>query len=81
MANILIQTCLIVFTVIGFLLTSLKLPEYGVVANLIAQVFWLYSSYRAWRQAGEVGMFVCSILVTFILLYGVENYWLGLLPS
>ncbi len=81
MANILIQVCLIVFTVIGFSLTSLKLPEYGVVANLVAQVFWLYSSYRAWREAGQIGMFICSILVTFILLYGVENYWLGLLPS
>ncbi len=81
MANTLLQIGLIVFTVVGFLLTSLKLPDYGVIANLIGQVFWLYSSYVAWREANQVGMFVCSVLVTLILLYGIENYWLGLLPS
>ncbi len=80
MANTLMQAGLIVFTVAGFLLTSLRLPDYGVIANLISQAFWLYSSYRAWREANQVGMFVCNILITFIVFYGVGNYWLGLLP-
>src|SRR5262249_27776890 len=44
------QLGLVVCTGLGFLLTSLKLPHYGVIANLVGQVFWLYSSYRAWRE-------------------------------
>lgn len=74
--NILMQIGLVAFTGLGFLLTSLKLPQYGVVANLVGQVFWLYSSYRAWREADQVGIFITTIGVTLILLYGVANYWL-----
>src|SRR5262249_2402392 len=44
------QIGLVVCTGLGFLLTSLNLPHYGVIANLIGQVFWLYSSYRASRS-------------------------------
>jgi hypothetical protein len=44
------QIGLVVCTGLGFLLTSLKQPHYGVIANLIGQVFWVYSSYRAWRS-------------------------------
>jgi hypothetical protein len=69
--NILMQIGLVAFTALGFLFTSMKLPHYGVAANLVGQIFWLYSSYRAWR-----GMFILTICITLILLYGVANYWL-----
>ena len=49
--NTVMQIGLVGFTALGFLLTALKLPQYGLVANLISQIFWLYSSYQAWRQA------------------------------
>jgi hypothetical protein len=75
-ANILMQIGLVVCTGLGFLFTSLKLPHYGVIANLIGQVFWLYSSYRAWREADQIGIFVSTICITLILIYGVTNYWL-----
>jgi hypothetical protein len=42
--NILMQIGLVAFTGLGFLLTSLKLPEYGVISNLVGQIFWIYSS-------------------------------------
>jgi hypothetical protein len=70
------QIGLVVCTGLGFLLTSLKLPHYGVIANLIGQVFWLYSSYRAWREADQIGIFISTVLITLILIYGVTNYWL-----
>ena len=54
----------------------MKLPHYGVAANLVGQIFWLYSSYRAWREADQIGMFILTIGITLILLYGVANYWL-----
>ena len=74
-ANILMQVCLVVCTGLGFLLTSLKLPHYGVIANLVGQVFWLYSSYRAWREADQIGIFISTVVITLILIYGVTNYW------
>ena len=74
--NGLMQVGLVAFTALGFLLTSLKLPQYGVIANLIAQIFWLYSSYKAWRQADQVGIFITTICITLILIGGVANYWL-----
>ena len=74
--NGLMQVGLVGFTALGFLLTSLKLPQYGVIANLIAQIFWLYSSYKAWRQADQVGIFITTICITLILIGGIVNYWL-----
>ena len=75
-ANILMQTGLVICTGLGFLLTSLKLPHYGVIANLVGQVFWLNSSYWAWREADQIGIFISTICITIILVYGVTNYWL-----
>jgi hypothetical protein len=70
-----VQVGLIGFTGLGFLLTSLKRPQYGLIFNLAAQVFWLYSSYRAWREADQFGIFATTICITIILIYGVANYW------
>jgi hypothetical protein len=61
--------------VLGFLLTSLKLPQYGLAANLASQIFWLYSAYKAWREAKQIGIFITTILILLILLGGVVNYW------
>ncbi len=74
-ANTLMQIGLVVCTGLGFFLTSLKLPHYGVIANLIGQVFWVYSSYRAWREANQIGIFISTVVITLILIYGVTNYW------
>jgi hypothetical protein len=71
----LVQVGLVGFTGAGFLLTALKLPQYGLMVNLAGQVFWLYSSYKAWRGAGQIGMFIISVGVTLILIVGVVNYW------
>jgi len=74
--NVLVQIGLVAFTVLGFALTALKLPQYGLICNLISQIFWLYSAYQAWRRAEQVGMYIASIFISFILLGGVVNYWL-----
>ena len=74
--NNLAQVCLVLFTMLGFLLTSLKLPQYGLIANLISQIFWLYSSYKAWKNADQVGIFINTIMITIILLFGLVNYWI-----
>ena len=73
--NSLVQIGLTVFTLLGFLLVALKLPQYGVISSLISQIFWLYSSYQAWRQAAQIGIFIVSIVATIIFMIGVVNYW------
>jgi len=73
--NGLAQIGLVFFTILGFLLTSLKLPAYGLIFNLISQVFWIYSSYKAWKNANQIGIFINTIIITLIVLWGIINYW------
>ena len=63
-------------TILGFLLTSLKMPQYGIVINLVAQIFWIYAGWQAWKKASQIGIFINSVIVTVIILAGVINYWL-----
>lgn len=69
------QIGLLTFTTIGFLLTAMKLPQYGVIVSLAAQVFWIYSAHKAWKEAGQIGIFINTILLTAVFGYGVVNYW------
>ncbi len=70
------QFAIPVFTVASFLLISLKFPGWGLVANLCAQPFWIYSTWKAYKKAGQVGMFINSLLITIIVSFGVVNYFL-----
>ncbi len=74
--NSLMQIGLVGFTMLGFLLTSFKLPQYGLIANLISEIFWVYSSYKAWKQANQIGIFITTLCISIIVLWGVINYWL-----
>lgn len=69
------QICLTVFTVLGFALTSLKLPQYGLIAALISQIFWIYSSYKAWKEANQIGIFITTIFIVITIIAGLVNYW------
>ncbi len=73
--NNIAQVCLVVFTSLGFLFTSLKMPEYGLIFNLISQVFWLYAAYKAWKEAKQIGIFINTLIICAIVLFGVLNYW------
>lgn len=73
--NAFMQVGLVGFTGLGFLLTALKYPEYGLISNLASEIFWIYSSYRAWREAKQIGIFITTIFITIILIVGVVNYW------
>lgn len=69
------QIFLPVFTILGFLFISLNKPEIGLIFNLIAQIFWLYASYKAWKEAGQIGIFITTVILGAVILYGVINYW------
>ena len=55
--------------------TSLKFPQYGLILNLLAQPFWLYSSWKAYKNAGQSGILITSIIFTIITMMGIINYW------
>lgn len=73
--NGIVQVCLPLTTMLGFILISAKQPGYGVAVSLFSQIFWLYSSYKAWKTAGQMGIFINTIIATMIFAYGVLNYW------
>lgn len=70
------QFAIPLLTALGYFLTSLKYPEWGLVVSLLAQPFWLLSSYKAYRTAGQIGLFVNSVIMTFVIAFGIINYWL-----
>jgi hypothetical protein len=53
----------------------MKLPEYGLILQLISQIFWIYSSWKAGKEAGQWGIFVTTLFISTIVVYGVINYW------
>ncbi len=73
--NTIAQISLVVFTVGGYLLISLKMPQYGLLVALVGQVFWIPASYRAWKEADQIGIFITTIFITVVVLGGVINYW------
>ncbi|MCA9332335.1 hypothetical protein KDA00_00495 [Candidatus Saccharibacteria bacterium] len=73
--NKLTQVLLPILTILGFGLTSFKRPELGLIFNLLAQIFWLYSSWRAWKEASQVGIFITTLFITAVVTFGVINYW------
>jgi hypothetical protein len=75
MFNQVTQVLLPALTIAGFLFTSVKKPEWGLVFNLLAQIFWLYSGWQAWKKARQVGIFITTLFITGIVTYGVINYW------
>ena len=69
------QVLLPVMTVGGLLLISLKLPAYGLTVTLMSQVFWFYAAWKAWKEAGQIGIFITTIAMTIVTIIGVINYW------
>lgn len=69
------QLLLPILTILGFLFTSLKRPDLGLFFNLVAQIFWFYSAWQAWKKANQIGILITTCIITVIVLYGVINYW------
>jgi len=73
--NNLVQFALPSLTIGAQIATSLKFPQYGLILNLLAQPFWLYSSWKSWKQAGQIGILITTIIFAIITLFGIVNYW------
>jgi hypothetical protein len=73
--NSFVQIGLTLFTVLGYFLISFKLPQYGLLVTLLAQFFWFYASYRAWKDANQISIFITTIFITISVIIGIVNYW------
>lgn len=69
------QIALPSLTIGAQLAIALKFPEYGLIINLLAQPFWLYSSWKAYKKAGQSGILITAIIITIVLISGIINYW------
>ena len=76
LANNVSQFAIPSLTIGAQIATSLKFPQYGLILNLLAQPFWLYSSWKAYKNAGQSGILVTTIIFTIITMMGIINYWL-----
>jgi len=69
------QFMLPALTIGGQMATSLKHPEFWLIISLLSQPFWLYSSWAAYKNAGQIGILITTIVFTVITAMGIINYW------
>ncbi|HTW96738.1 MAG TPA: hypothetical protein VMD74_03745 [Candidatus Methylomirabilis sp.] len=62
-------------TIGGQLAIALKFPAWGLILVLASQPFWLYSSWKAWKNADQIGLLINSIIFAAVTALGVINYW------
>ncbi len=73
--NTITQIAIPVLTVGTQVAIALKYPQWGLIINLIAQPFWLYSAWKAYKKADQIGLLITTILVTLVILLGIINYF------
>lgn len=69
------QIALPVMTIAVQTAIALKLPQWGLIINMLAQPFWIYSAWKSYKQAGQIGLLVTTLIVTVIIGFGIINYW------
>lgn len=73
--NTITQVAIPVLTVGTQIAIALKYPQWGLVINLISQPFWIYSSWKAYKKAGQVGLLATTLMVTVVIILGIVNYF------
>ena len=74
--NFITQIAIPLFTIGGQLAIAFKKPEFGLILSLFSQPFWLYSSWKSYKTANQIGIFINSVLFLFATIFGIINYWL-----
>ena len=64
------------FTIFGFVLISIQRPDLGLIFSMIAQPFWLFSTWKSYKEAGQIGLFVTAVIMTAVIGFGIINYWI-----
>jgi hypothetical protein len=74
--NFVTQVAIPVFTISGQIAVAMKFPAWGLLLALISQPFWLYSTWKAYKNAGQIGVFVNTVIFSVVTIFGVLNYWM-----
>lgn len=73
--NTLTQFALPVLTISVQVAIAMKLPQWGLIINMISQPFWIYTAWKSYKQAGQIGLLITTIIVTIVIGLGIINYW------
>ncbi|MBI4974072.1 hypothetical protein HZC27_05685 [Candidatus Roizmanbacteria bacterium] len=73
--NKITQIALPLMTISVQVAIALKLPQWGLIINMLAQPFWIYSAWKSYKQAGQIGLLITTLVVTVIIGLGIINYW------
>lgn len=73
--NLLTQFAIPTLTISTQIAIAFKYPQWGLIINMLAQPFWIYSGWKAYKKAGQIGLFITTIIITFIIGFGIINYW------
>ena len=74
--NIITQFAIPILTLGSQVVLSLKYPQWALLLNLLAQPFWLYSTWKSYKKVGQIRMFVNTVAFTVITIVGLVNYWI-----
>jgi len=74
--NKIVQVVLPILTLSSQIAITLKYPEWGLIINLFVQPFWIYSAWKAYKEAGQIGLFITTILFAILVVIGIVNYWI-----
>lgn len=72
--DILSQWLIPTLTISGQLAIALKYPLLGLIINLFAQPFWIYSAWRAYKSAKQIGLLINSLIMSVVIIGGIINY-------
>lgn len=74
--DLLTQILLPSLTILSQIFVALKYPQYGVLVNLLAQPFWLYSSWKAYKEAWQIWILITTIIIIIVLSIWMVNYFI-----
>ncbi|MDD5489419.1 MAG: hypothetical protein PHP25_01915 [Candidatus Moranbacteria bacterium] len=63
-------------TVAATVVIAMKMPQWGLFLNLASQPFWLYSSWKAYKKAGQIGILITTVIMIIVISFGLVNYWI-----
>lgn len=73
--NKITQIALPVMTITVQVAIALKLPQWALIINMLAQPFWFYTAWKSYKQAGQIGLLITTFIVTIVIAFGIINYW------
>ena len=73
--NNLTQVALPLLTIGAQAATALKFPQWGLIIGLMVQPFWFYAAWKSFKQAGQIGILITTVIFTIVTALGIINYW------